>query len=558
MPALFPNRWGQRALLVAVACLLFFPSLGAPSLWDIDEGNNAEAAREMLRADNWITPTFNFKLRVDKPALLYWLQIGSYQLFGIGEFAARLPSALASLLIVLMTWELGRRLFDEAAGLLAGLMLASAILFCGSAHFANPDALLNLCVISTFFCFLQSYLKNSKAWLWLTGLTTGLGFLAKGPVALVLPMTVMMAFLLWNRQWRRCLNPHILVAGVLFLLVGVPWYALVGSETKGEFLRGFFLTHNFGRFQGSMEGHGGPIFYHAISLLVGFLPWSVFLAPAVWFAVRDARGLARGAEPEAAPREELLPQVASRFLLCWMAVFFVFFSLSKTKLPGYILPLYPAVALMTARFLQRWWRGEIKVAGWVMPGSLLTLAGTGLAISVGFLWTGGVLPWPRLDGQRLPGLEVCAILGILPLLGAAGGWLCLRRKHRLGLVTVATVTGIAFTALLAAWLAPALDAHKAPRSLVQAAGVRRLHQEVRVGCYGWFQPSLVFYCQREVQQLVDEDEVRSFLQYPVPIYLFMPAGVWDNLQTRGIDGGRLLARQWDFYRNCEVVVIGNR
>src|SRR5262249_39155930 len=140
----FDHRLGHYLLLLGVALLLFFPNLGAPSLWDVDEGNNSEAAREMGESGNWVVPTFNYKLRVDKPALLYWLQIGAYALFGVNEFAARFPSALAALATVLLTYELGRRLFDAATGLLAGVVLASTVLFCAVAHFANPDALLNL------------------------------------------------------------------------------------------------------------------------------------------------------------------------------------------------------------------------------------------------------------------------------------------------------------------------------------------------------------------------------------------------------------------------------
>src|SRR6266404_3220939 len=148
------TRYGHYALLLVVAATLTFPNLGACSLWDIDEGNNAEAAREMLDCGNWVVPTFNYQLRVDKPALLYWLQIGAFRLFGINEFAARLPSALAALAAVLLTYELGRQMFGAATGLLAGLVSASTGLFCAAAHFANPDALLNaFTTLTLLFCW---------------------------------------------------------------------------------------------------------------------------------------------------------------------------------------------------------------------------------------------------------------------------------------------------------------------------------------------------------------------------------------------------------------------
>ena len=138
----FDHRLGHYALLLAAGGCLFLVNLGGPALWDIDEGRNATAALEMHESGNWVVPTFNGKLRSHKPVLLYWLQAAAYAVFGVNEFAARLPSALAALATVLLVYELGRRMFRPSTGLLAGLALASSVLFCASAHFANPDALL--------------------------------------------------------------------------------------------------------------------------------------------------------------------------------------------------------------------------------------------------------------------------------------------------------------------------------------------------------------------------------------------------------------------------------
>src|SRR5262249_35672002 len=151
----------------AALCLV---NLGKPSLWDIDEGNNAQCAREMYEANDWIVPTFNYAYRIDKPALLYWLQMSGYHLFGVNEFAARLPSALAALGTILLLYELGRRMFGAGAGLLAGLILASTTLFCGAAHFANPDALLCFCTLLCLYFFWWCYESGSDHWLALCGI----------------------------------------------------------------------------------------------------------------------------------------------------------------------------------------------------------------------------------------------------------------------------------------------------------------------------------------------------------------------------------------------------
>src|SRR5262245_58438531 len=295
---MFHCRPGHYLLLLVAWAALSLVNLGGPSLWDIDEGNNAAAAREMLDSGNWIVPTFNYELRVDKPALLYWLQITAYKTFGVNEFSARLPSALASLISILLTYELARRMFGASVGLIAGLILASTVLFCASAHFANPDALLNACALATLFLFWRDYERGGNSWLILTGISSGLGMLAKGPVGLVLPAAVIGVFLLHQRQLRRYLHPWIGWGVLVFILVAVPWYAWVGADTRGEFLRGFFFKHNFSRFLEPMENHRGPVVYYLGVLLVGFAPWSAFFLPAGWHAWRQARDAKAGGNPD--------------------------------------------------------------------------------------------------------------------------------------------------------------------------------------------------------------------------------------------------------------------
>jgi len=553
---------------------LYLPGLGVPSLWDIDEGHNAQAAREMLEAGTWITPTFNYQLRVDKPALLYWLQMCGYLTLGIDEFSARLPSALAALLTVLLTYALGRRCFDPATALLGAVVLASSLLFSGSAHFANPDALLNACNVLTFLLVWIGLQAGHSRWLGWVGVSTGLGFLAKGPVALVLPAAVVLLFLLWTQQLRRLLSVRLLQGFFLFALVAVPWFALVGSETKGEYLRGFFLKHNRDRFLNPMEGHSGPFVYHVGSLLFGFLPWSVFLGPALWCAWKEwRRGRAASQDapcPETAGQTGnglatatayslmTAPLTALKFLLCWIAVYFVFFSISRTKLPNYILPLYPAVALLTAWFLQAWRRGELVVPRWLISLSLACWALVGVGTSVGLLTASGVIELSLLRGRSLPGLEVGVFLGLLPVLGAGAAWLCWQRDATVSMFGALAVSAALFVLSLMTWGAAALDAHKAPRSLVAQVDAKQLHREVRIGCYGWYQPSLVFYCEREVQQLLSEQQALDFLRSPLEVYLFVPIQIWEGLEAKASGPCRLLARQRCLYRNCEVVVISNR
>ncbi len=541
------NRAGHYALLAAVWALLCLPNLGGPSLWDIDEGNNAEAAHEMLCSGNVIVPTFNGALREDKPALLYWLQGAAYSAFGVNEFAARLPSALAALLAVLATYELGRRLFGRGAGLLAGLVLASAALFCASAHFANPDALLNAFTALSMLFFWLAYTRGG-AWLAAVGVTSGLAVLAKGPVGTVLPAAVALAFLLWRREPRRLWDVGWLWGSLTFLLVAAPWYVWVGLETKGQWLVGFLLKHNFGRAVGSqpMEGHGGPFWYYAPVLIAGLAPWSVFLGPACWSARKGLR------DGDARP--------ALQYLLCWAGVYFVFFSAARTKLPNYVLPLYPTAALLTGYFLDRWRRGLLVLPAWAARTCLLCLALLGVGVTVGLLVGGGVIDVAAVRGRRLPGLERWAAMGGVLVAGAvAGGW-CLRRGRRGAMIAAVAAAAVLFTAPLAAWGVAAVDRYKAPRELVGALPADQQSRDVRVAAFNYFQPSLVFYCGREVERLHNEYQVYEFLRCPLPSYLFVRAEAWRRFRAKVSLAlpVREVARHYDLYDHTEVVVITNQ
>ncbi len=551
------RRLTHYVLLVASALAVGFLNLGAPSLWDIDEGNNAEAAREMYESGNWIVPTFNYELRTDKPALLYWLQVAAYRSFGVNEFAARFPSALAALLGVLVTYELGRMLFDASTGFLAGLILASTASFCAAGHFANPDAILTALSILSFAFFWRGFSRGSPRWLIPAGVSAGFAVLAKGPVGLLLPSTAAGLFLIWNRRlsflWARALA----VAALAFTAVAVPWYAWVGAATRMEFLRGFFLTHNVDRYRAAMEGHRGPAWYYVLCLTVGFLPWSIFLIPVVWDMLRrrhEARSHHRTSEGRTAAPADL----PGRYLVCWIGTYIVFFSFAATKLPNYILPAYPPLALLTARLLEAWRRGTRPLPGLLWAAALAGLVVLGLAMGLGALVAAGRITLPVALPRRFSGAETWVGIGAIPVITAiAAGWF-LRARARSAVVVTATLGAVLFVGSLAAWGASVVDREKAPRPLVQMLRAAQAADDVRVGCYDYFQPSLVFYCGRQVVRLKDEADAAEFLRYPIPVYVFIPSATWDRFAPATRARGRVLGRHRDLYRKCEVLLVTNR
>lgn len=548
------HRITHYLVLAVVAAALTLPNLGVSSLWDVDEGINAGCAREMLETDTWVVPHFNGELRTAKPVMLYWIQRLSFEAFGVNEWAARFPAAVLGLGTLLLVYELGRRMFGAATGLLGGLVLASAIEFCKLSHAATPDAPLIFFTVLTFFLFWIGHENGARWWFGPAAVASGLAMLTKGPVGLALPGLVVLLYFAWNRELKRLWDSRLLGGIGLFLLVAGPWYGLVISETRGAYLA-FFKNENAQRFLSSMEGHRGPIVYYIGALLVFFAPWSAFLAGAIWYAVKGARTRPEQDTAEVLTRE----QRAYRFLLCWAGSYLVFFSIAATKLPNYIAPLYPAVAILTARMLMLWQARQVQPARWVMPLATGSVGLVGVIVAVALLIVGGVLAVPAKGLRVLPDMAPWAALGLVPLTGAIAMAIALHRQQRQAYVTAMTLSALVFIGLLAAFPTVVIDRYKAPKALVAEAGAQVTDHEARLGSLDYTQPSVTFYAGRRVERLFSADAAREFLAMPFPAYLFVPEPVWQEQLASQVAGHcHIAARKFDMLRNCHILVVVNR
>lgn len=548
------TRIAHYALLALTMAVVTLPNLGAASLWDVDEGVNAGCTREMMDSGTWVVPTFNGELRTAKPVMLYWIQRVAFNLFGVSEWAARIPAVLLGLGTVLLTYELARRMFDAATGLLAGVVLATAIEFCKLSHAATPDAPLIFFITLTLYLFWVGHANGGRVWFYTAAAASGLATLTKGPVGLAMPGLIVFVYFLWNRELKRFLDRRLIHGVLIWLAVAVPWYALVIAETRGAYLA-FFRNENAGRFLNAMEGHRGPVVYYLGALFAFFAPWCVFLGGAVWFAVR-------GATPRTPSSVGGLPMQdvrAYRFLLCWAAAYLIFFSLAATKLPNYIAPLYPAVAIMTARFLVRWRTADVTLPKWAMPAATAGVAVVGVVVTAALLVGSGTIAL-NLKGQRIvPGLAKYAPVGGVLLLAAGLMAWHLATGRRAQYVRTVTVATVAFIGTLAAFVVNELDSYKAPKALVAESGAHQPDREVRLASLDYTQPSVTFYAERKVERMQSAAEAGTFLAMPLPAYLFVPASVWDEqLAGKVAAPHRVAARRFDFYRNGDVLVVTNQ
>lgn len=338
----FNNKKLLSVFLISLALCVFFVH-GFP-IYILDEAKNAEAAREMFGNGNRIIPFFNGELRTDKPPLHYFFMMLGYKLFGINPFGARFFSAVMGALTLTCTFYFVRKLRDEMHAVVTWVVLASALFFIQLFHQAVPDPYLVACVSIALFMFFDFYKTRNKATLFGFYILMGLGTLAKGPVAVALPGLVAFIFL-WSKRilfTKKLFEFRPFLGMAIVLLIAMPWYLAVHKATDGAWTQGFFLEHNLNRFGGEMEGHGGIFLITWAFVILGLLPFSVFII----------QGFANGWKER---KNDFV-----FFSLIMSVVFILFFSISSTKLPNYTMPCYPFVAVLIASYLIKVFKGELS------------------------------------------------------------------------------------------------------------------------------------------------------------------------------------------------------
>jgi 4-amino-4-deoxy-L-arabinose transferase-like glycosyltransferase len=543
MSRLFTYPAVQVVLLVALTAGLVFPNLGATSLWDDDEGVNAECTREMMETGTWIVPTFNWQLRTAKPIMLYWLMRGSFTVFGVNEWSARLPSALVMFGIVLLTYDLARRMYGSTTGLLAGVITATTLELVKLAHAATTDSTLICFTVLYFWAFWRGMVNDGRGWFIPCGIASGLMMLTKGPaVGLILPSTVILSYFLGNRKLKRVYDRRMIGGVLAWILVVAPWYVFVAAETKGEWPRAFFWNENLGRASEPMENHWGvPVLYEFLVICLLFAPWSGFLVVTVWTSLTSG---GRGEQ---------------RLLLLWLGVYFLACSAAQTKLPHYIAPAYPALAILTAHFLIRWVYHEITPPWWAIPGGMVALLLTGLVVTSGMLIADGITPISSPKMRVFPGLLKWAWIGLIPMIGAVAMNRYRKQDHRPRVVISLATSTVLFVGLLAAFPLLDVDRQKAVKVLVEQSGARQLDRETRVGSFDYTRPSLTFYVGRRVERFTDAPAAAEFLAFPIESYLFIPEPQWEQrVKALVTTPHRVIANKYDYDRNCTVLVVTNR
>ena len=503
-------------VLICVACAALLPGLGRTYLWDPDEPRFAAASRQMLTEGAYLEPVFNDEPRWEKPILLYWLQVASFRVFGVSEWAARLPAALGGAACIVLVYGLGRDLFSARAGLIAAGLCLSAFRFAIFARQALSDvpALAFLLIAMMGFARASGVVARQRAsgpqasraaycgWL-----AVGLGVLTKGPVGL-LPCVVVTAWILISREWslfqRLRFGSGVVVAG----LVAVPWYAYAIAVNGRAFVEVHLGRELVARavspeFGGSLRG---PLFY--VRIAPGEIaPWTVLAGCAIVWAVGRWR-TATGAE-----RRTL------QLIGTWVVTVFALFSMARFKLPHYVLPAYPPLLLLTGAFVD----GARRDAGWrLLLRGALALTALILVAAV------GILAWirPAVVPDASANTSGLAVLVVAFLLGCIAAW-CDRVDA--ALILTAVPAGLLYTFVAVAW-GDGIRNHFQPAQALGHAVAEQVGGSASLATIGpW--PSFVYYTRRHVTLLPDVPAAARWVATPGVHLLVLGEHEADRLRT---------------------------
>ena len=529
----------HQFLVAAAAAVIAFTTLGSAALWDEDEPLYAACAWEMLERGDWVVPYYNGEMFPDKPPLMFWMMMSGMEIFGRNEFAVRFWSAVLAVGTALVTYHIGRLLFDAKTGLWAGLIVCSSLIFTISARAATVDSALTFVTALGFLIFIAAGIGRKpereeesvvdatlsplwyapRSWLAHIGIWTcmAIAILAKGPIGLLLPMASIGLFLMimnyrrqaalagrrtggptWGsrfvavlRTWsplnflRSLWQMRPITGMVLIALIAVPWFVWVGMRNE-LWLEQFFAKFNLRPFTQPILGHSGPWWYHIPGVLIGFFPWSIFMVPML---IDSYEGMKRNDRRQA----------GYVLVACWFCVNFVFWSICKTKLPHYPLPAYPVLALATASFVvhwmaepERWSRGWIRGALWI---SVVV----GLGIGVGL---------PVAAKIIAPGEEIIGVVGLIMAVGAGLSLWFYERRQFQRVMPVYGVTAVAFITVFFGFVLLRVDRHQYARDLVATVRAEAGTTPDLIG-YLYVRESVVYYAEKPMAYCEDVEKVKE-------------------------------------------------
>ena len=419
-------------ILVVVYALLWFGTLNYRHLIPSDEGRYAEIAREMLVTGDWVTPRYNGYKYFEKPPLQIWATATAFNIFGVGDWQARLWTALTGFLTIVFIGFTGARIYSSRAGWLAAVALASSPMWVIGGHINSLDMGLSAFLVAALCSLLLAQTSSNKTysrnWMWACWAFMALATLSKGVIGVAIPGMVFAVYSITAWDWKIWKRLHIISGSILFLAITAPWFVLI-AQRNPEFLEFFFIHEHLQRFTQTAHSRTGPIYFFLPLLLLGFLPWIAQVPGAIAQTWRERNR-----------------EFSSGWLLtCWFVVILGFFSISQSKLPGYIIPLFPALALIVGSQLDRnlGSSNSLSLPWQLQTGFFVILGG------IGFFFLGEVSKQSRPDEiESYAQYTYWIIAALIALISCS--LLALMQSKRNGLSSITSFAGGLFLCALIA------------------------------------------------------------------------------------------------------------
>ena len=473
----------------------------------------------MWERNDWIVPTFNGELRDLKPPLHYYFMFGGFELFGATEWGARFFSAIFGVLTIILTYFFTARYSSKLHAFITCAVLLASTHWLFEFRMSVPDPYLIFFNTLSIFTAFAYFTEKRLYWLLISAVGFGLGIMAKGPVALALPGLALLCWLIWQRKWKDIFHWHILVAALVILAVGVPWYLLVHEATDGAWTRGFFLEHNVGRFSEPMEGHGGLFIIVPLFVLLGLLPTSIFIGE----SVKDFRNR----------YSKSFMQLA----FCVMISFIVFYSVSGTKLPNYPMPCYSFVAIVLGYYISLAVNRETRIKTY----PFIILLVINLALPIGLYI--GIKNEVETRGYENNAL----LLGILTLAAIISLIIYRKQGFRNAMVSL-LVSYIVFNLVFFNYLYPEIYKNN---PLTKSIDKVKPYKNV-VG-YKIFHPSFTYYLPERVPVFENADSLKQYMNANEAVILTREALI-PELSSLGLD---TVAIHHDLFESSTTAILTN-
>ena len=470
--------------VLVTAMFLYFLGLDSYPLLDPDEGRYAEIPREMLESGDFITPRLNYVKYFEKPPLFYWLTAGSMALFGQKEWAVRLVPAIAGFLTLLLIMGLAKRIFDGRTGVMAAWIYLTSVIPTVLARLPIIDGVFSLFLTATWGTWWMGYKAQTKpsrsVWYCISWACLGLAVMTKGIAAIALTGLIVGGFIICRRDWRALLSFEWVPGLLIFAVIVVPWHWAVSAKNPG-FFHFYIVVQHFARLVS--HEHAKPFWFFMVIFPFGMLLWVAFFFPAVANSFRKAFKAVKSPRGDGGKGEVL-------FLVIWVVAVIGLFSLSRCKLIPYILPAFPAMALLMAHYV----RGQALMKRPVLWGAAI------LAILL-LVCAGVLMPVAmRQDALSMAELIPAIRVGQAGLILGSVFLLVSLLKRRM----IPFATGFAMVLLFPAMLmvVPSVAKHRKVGGFIKAMP-SPLPEEIRIAEWRNYDQALSFYSGRRTI-LVDE------------------------------------------------------